>query len=175
MAAVVFLMGILRGGGAQCIKHFILRWHLQRNGALPWNYPQFLDYAAERILLRKVGGGYIFVCRPLLDYFVDLKGSQEIRTALAEQDLSTTSQPAKTLQERFAFISSLTHTFQQAVQKGQEPSNDQNTSHITPKEASTSPSPRSTKDTPIASKGDSHFTSLNNPATPTDTEGGYSD
>jgi hypothetical protein len=31
--------------------------------------PRFLDYAAERILLRKVGGGYIFVHRLLLEYF----------------------------------------------------------------------------------------------------------
>ena len=29
-------------------------------------------FAAERILLRKVGGGYIFVHRLLLDYFVSL-------------------------------------------------------------------------------------------------------
>lgn len=36
---------------------------------MPWIYPHFLDYAAERILLRKVGGGYIFVHRLLLEYF----------------------------------------------------------------------------------------------------------
>jgi len=28
-----------------------------------------LDYAAERILLRKVGGGYIFTHRMLMEYF----------------------------------------------------------------------------------------------------------
>jgi hypothetical protein len=39
---------------------------------MPWNYPRFLDYAAERILLRKVGGGYIFVHRLLLEYFAAL-------------------------------------------------------------------------------------------------------
>jgi hypothetical protein len=33
---------------------------------MPWNYPRFLDYAAERILLRKVEGGYIFIHRLLL-------------------------------------------------------------------------------------------------------------
>jgi hypothetical protein len=37
--------------------------------AYPWNYVKFLDYAAERILLRKVGGGYIFIHRMLLEYF----------------------------------------------------------------------------------------------------------
>jgi hypothetical protein len=39
---------------------------------MPWNYPRFLDYAAEQILLRKVGGGYIFVHRLLLEYFASL-------------------------------------------------------------------------------------------------------
>jgi hypothetical protein len=33
----------------------------------------FLDYAAERMFLRKVGGGYIFVHRLLQDYFAALE------------------------------------------------------------------------------------------------------
>jgi hypothetical protein len=33
----------------------------------------FLDEAAERLLLRKVGGGYIFVHRLLLEYFASLE------------------------------------------------------------------------------------------------------
>src|SRR5689334_203677 len=40
---------------------------------MPWNYPRFLDYAAEQILLRKVGGGYIFIHRFLLEYFANLE------------------------------------------------------------------------------------------------------
>jgi hypothetical protein len=39
---------------------------------MPWNYSRFLDYAAEHILLRKVGGGYLFVHRLLLEYFASL-------------------------------------------------------------------------------------------------------
>lgn len=35
-------------------------------------YVDFLDYAAERILLRKVGGGYMFIHRLLLKYFAEL-------------------------------------------------------------------------------------------------------
>ena len=35
----------------------------------PLNYVCFLDYATARIFLRKVGGGYIFVHRMLLEYF----------------------------------------------------------------------------------------------------------
>jgi hypothetical protein len=62
----------LRGGGIACIQHLLLRWHLWQSGSIPWNYPHFLDHAAERILLRKVGGGYIFVHRLLLEYFASL-------------------------------------------------------------------------------------------------------
>jgi len=62
----------LRYGGIAFIQHIILRLLLWFDGAIPLNYPRFLDYAAERILLRKVGGGYIFIHRLLLDYFASL-------------------------------------------------------------------------------------------------------
>lgn len=65
------LSGLLFGGEA-CIRHIILRLLLWFTRSIPWNYPRFLDYAAERILLRKVGGGYIFIHRLLLDYFASL-------------------------------------------------------------------------------------------------------
>jgi hypothetical protein len=40
-------------------------------GSLPLRLVPFLDHAAERIFLRKVGG-YIFIHRMLLDYFAVL-------------------------------------------------------------------------------------------------------
>ena len=46
---------------------------LRRAGCVPKGYVAFLDYAADCILLRKVGGGYIFVHRLLLDYFAALE------------------------------------------------------------------------------------------------------
>jgi hypothetical protein len=49
----------------------VLRLWLIRNGSTPWNYIRFLDYAAERILLRKVGGGYAFIHRMLLEHFAE--------------------------------------------------------------------------------------------------------
>jgi hypothetical protein len=33
----------------------------------------FLDYAAERVFLRKFGGGYIFTHRLLMEYFATLR------------------------------------------------------------------------------------------------------
>jgi TIR domain/NACHT domain len=57
-------------GGLALARHFILRIMLAAQ--TPWNMAHFLDYAAERVFLRKVGGGYIFVHRLLLDYFAGL-------------------------------------------------------------------------------------------------------
>lgn len=40
---------------------------------LPLNYVRFLDYCADHLFLRKVGGGYIFIHRLLLEYFADME------------------------------------------------------------------------------------------------------
>lgn len=66
----------------------MLRFLLWHAGLVPWNYPHFLDIAAEWILLRKVGGGYLFVHRLLLDYFANLEtepGSDEIAESRQER------------------------------------------------------------------------------------------
>jgi ABC-type multidrug transport system fused ATPase/permease subunit len=63
----------LQNGGIAFIEHYSLRWYLWRSKALPLNAVHFLDYAAGRILLRKVGGGYIFAHRLLLEYFASLE------------------------------------------------------------------------------------------------------
>lgn len=55
-----------------CIEHSILRLRLWRSGIIPLHYVRFLNYATERILLRKVGSGYIFAHRLLLEYFASL-------------------------------------------------------------------------------------------------------
>jgi hypothetical protein len=64
-------------GGRACIQHYVLRIMLWRNGSAPLNYVRFLDYAADHIFLRKVGGGYIFVHRLLLEYFASLEPEEE--------------------------------------------------------------------------------------------------
>jgi DNA-binding XRE family transcriptional regulator/DNA polymerase III delta prime subunit len=64
-------------GGIAVIEHYVLRWYLWRQKAIPWNFIRFLDFAAGRVLLRKVGGGYTFVHRLLLDYFAETLESRE--------------------------------------------------------------------------------------------------
>ncbi len=70
-AAFVFVA--LGSGGFACIKHFVLRWILYHSDNIPFNYADFLDFAANIGMLRKVGGGYLFIHRYLLEYFSSLK------------------------------------------------------------------------------------------------------
>jgi hypothetical protein len=59
-------------GGATVLQHYTLRWLLYRNDYLPLRLVPFLDYCTERIFLRPVGGGYIFVHRLLMEHFASL-------------------------------------------------------------------------------------------------------
>ncbi|MEA5542079.1 NACHT domain-containing protein [Limnoraphis robusta Tam1] len=69
-------MGLAFGGGYAVIQHFTLRLRLYKNGFFPWNYARFLDYATELIFLQKVGGGYIFIHRMLLEHFAQVETEQ---------------------------------------------------------------------------------------------------
>jgi hypothetical protein len=70
--SVYLMLGLLSAGefgGFAYIQHYVLRFVLHRAGYIPWNYERFLDYAAERIFLQKVRGGYIFIHRLLMEHF----------------------------------------------------------------------------------------------------------
>lgn len=69
----LLLLGGLSGGGTACFRHLTLRLILQDMGYIPWNYARFLDYAIERLFLQKVGGGYIFIHRMLLEHFAQMR------------------------------------------------------------------------------------------------------
>jgi transcriptional regulator with XRE-family HTH domain len=82
-ACFALVFGILFGfyflmirGLIAVIEHFALRVCLWQAGYVPWNYVRFLNYAAERILLRRIGGGYMFVHRLLLDFFAVPQGEE---------------------------------------------------------------------------------------------------
>lgn len=60
-------------------QHFNLRLLLYCKGRTPWNYARFLNYAAERLLLKKVGGGYIFVHRMLMEHLAQRPTESERR------------------------------------------------------------------------------------------------
>jgi hypothetical protein len=73
------------------IKHYLLRFALWLQGSIPRNYVRFLDYAAALIFLRKVGGGYIFVHRLVMEHFAGLSDAdiQRIVSAVPGQAGST--------------------------------------------------------------------------------------
>ena len=67
-------LGLLLGMFAleATVKHFFLRLVLFVSGWSPWNYAKFLNYSVNSVLLQRIGGGYIFVHRSLLEHFASL-------------------------------------------------------------------------------------------------------
>jgi hypothetical protein len=60
-------------GGLDVIEHAIIRLIIVWRGHAPLNYARFLDYAAEELnFLQKVGGGYVFIHRYLLEHFAEI-------------------------------------------------------------------------------------------------------
>ncbi len=69
------IFGLIFGlafGGLGLVQHYALRFTLSRNNLLPWRLVPFLDRCVDLIFLRRVGGGYIFVHRLLMEHFADM-------------------------------------------------------------------------------------------------------
>ncbi len=66
------LVGWAVSGGWAVLRHVVLRWVLHRRHVFPWHAQAFLNDATARILLCRVGGGYSFIHRLLLEYFANL-------------------------------------------------------------------------------------------------------
>ena len=60
-------------GGAAFLNHYIIRYVIRRAGFIPHAYVDFLNHAHDRSLLRKKGGGYIFIHSMLLEYFATIQ------------------------------------------------------------------------------------------------------
>lgn len=58
-------------GGSSVIKHYTLRLWLAVKQILPWNLALFLNHMSDLIILRRVGGGYVFIHDILLEYFAN--------------------------------------------------------------------------------------------------------
>jgi len=72
--SVMLLYGLVLGlssGLHVALRHYLLRFWLARSGVFPWRAVPFLEDATARILMRRVGGGYSFAHRLLLDFFAD--------------------------------------------------------------------------------------------------------
>lgn len=60
--------GTLTFGGFACLQHLSVRILLACKGLAPLRYVRFLDDAAHHMLLHRVGSGYIFIHRLLLEH-----------------------------------------------------------------------------------------------------------
>jgi hypothetical protein len=71
------LAGGLSLGGTAWLQHQLLRAMLVRRGVAPWDYIRFLNYGVERVLLRRLGGGYVFVNRLLQEHLVSVRATAD--------------------------------------------------------------------------------------------------
>lgn len=56
---------------ASCgLQHLVIRGLLSASNALPWNLAHFLNFAADQLLIQKVGGGYRFVHEQVREQFL---------------------------------------------------------------------------------------------------------
>jgi hypothetical protein len=72
------VLGAILYGGGDAILHLILTTILWYKGHIPRHYIHFLNYAADRVFLQKVGGGYIFVHRMLMEHFANMNEMIEV-------------------------------------------------------------------------------------------------
>lgn len=70
-AGIGLIVGLAFGDYAFC-SHFALRYVLWHNQFMPWRLVAFLNHCTERALLRRVGGGYVFIHRLLLEHIAGL-------------------------------------------------------------------------------------------------------
>ncbi|MEM9486528.1 MAG: NACHT domain-containing protein, partial [Cyanobacteria bacterium P01_F01_bin.116] len=71
IAGAIGLLAALFGGqrsGQVLIQHLILRIILWWNRCAPWNYSRFLDFVTRSMLLRRAGGGYLFMHRSFMEH-----------------------------------------------------------------------------------------------------------
>ena len=61
----------LKYGGMFIIFHLFLRLRLYLDGFIPLELISFLDFCTDHIFLQRVGGGYIFIHRVLMEYFAE--------------------------------------------------------------------------------------------------------
>jgi hypothetical protein len=61
----------LKMGGATYLRHQLLRRRIYKAGGLPANLLKFFAFSEERLLMRRAGGGYLFIHRLLMEHFAE--------------------------------------------------------------------------------------------------------
>lgn len=73
VAIPIFLLVGFCYGWLDVVHHWVLRLLLAWRQVMPLRAIQFLDYSCDLIFLQRVGGGYIFIHRLVLEYFASLQ------------------------------------------------------------------------------------------------------
>lgn len=81
--AILFMLQ----GGAAVIFHYMVRLFLALRTPLPLRLVPFLDECTERGLLRRIGGGYIFLHRTLLEHLAH-EGSSHSMSATVDKSVN---------------------------------------------------------------------------------------
>jgi hypothetical protein len=68
---VGLFLGWINGGEA-VIQYYATRFLISKRNHLPWRLAPFLDHCVNLIFLRRVGGGYIFIHRLLMEHFAEM-------------------------------------------------------------------------------------------------------
>jgi hypothetical protein len=71
-AIMFFVIFVTAHGGIAWIEHYTLRRYLRHAGSLPANSVRFLNSASDYALMRRIGGGYMFSHRLVLEHFARL-------------------------------------------------------------------------------------------------------
>jgi hypothetical protein len=66
--AMFSLFSALWYGGLDALRHYLLRLLAVWLGYMPRRCAHFLEYCSKLVFLRRVGGGYIFIHRMLLEH-----------------------------------------------------------------------------------------------------------
>jgi len=69
-----YVCGILMHGVAEP-RNFLSLKALWAEGAAPFRYEPFLNFTVDRLFLRRVGRGYVFTHRMLLEHFASLRNA----------------------------------------------------------------------------------------------------
>jgi hypothetical protein len=86
----------LINGGLFCIQHLAARLLLWNSGQAPFRYVRFLEFAVERVLLRRVGGGYIFLHRMFAEFFAESSSRVQAPPRVSTNRISSPSAPLPT-------------------------------------------------------------------------------
>ncbi len=70
---MAYLFWLINGGFA-AVQHFVLRFALWRHRSTPCGMCTSWTMRRSAFCVRRIGGGYTFLHKLLLDYFADLGG-----------------------------------------------------------------------------------------------------